>query len=119
MATATKPKPKAKSTSKSSSSARKTTARGATKSKPDTANPQTQAVEELREKRAAFDQPVVDTPVDVTDAGGEIEAINGDKLEVNAKGTTVELSFGGKTFEFDSEGCLAFQRKFGAAARGL
>jgi len=104
---------KSKSSS-SKSSSRKSTARGSTTRKPDTTSVAMKEFEDVRQKRAQFDLPVVDTPGPIAGAGGQVEAVDG-CIDVTAEGQTVVLNTHGKA-TLDGEGIKALQRKLSAAA---
>lgn len=118
MATATKKKPASSGSSssrKSSSSARKTTANSSTKTDKPAATEEAKLIEAIRDKRASYDQPVVDTPVPVLDVDPEVVGLDG-SLCLAADGQTVKVSVGGgKPVTLDSEGIKAAQRAFSKA----
>jgi hypothetical protein len=102
----------------SSSSSRKTTARSSTKTK-GSDSPEAKAIEELRDKRAEFDQPIVDTPVAVLEGGETVALDSDDRIEIVPLGSSVEVSLGGKTVTLDGEGVHSLQRHLARVAVGM
>jgi len=77
------------------------------------------AINEVREKRAAMDQPVVDTPVMVTE-GGETEPVDSkDRVELVPEGSTARLSIGSKSVLLDGEAVKSLQRHLTNVAAGM
>jgi hypothetical protein len=113
-----------KSSSSSKSTARKSSAKSSHKPDPK-ATGVGEAIDELRDKRAEFDQPIVDTPIAVL-AGGETESLEGrdsekdaDNIQIVPTGSSVELTLGGKTVTLDREGVHSLQRHLNKIAVGM
>lgn len=114
------------SSKSSSSSARKSTARSSTKSTSKAKSPELQAVEELRDKRASFDQPVVDTPVAIVE-GGETQTVEGraqkgdydERITLTAEGSTILIEWGSKSAHLDREGAHSLMRHLSNLGKGL
>lgn len=99
-------KPAAKKKS-STSSARKSTAASSHKPSGD-GSAFGEAVDELRDKRAEFTQPIVDTPVAVVGTGEvETQGEKTDNIEIVPLGSSVIVSIGGKSVTLDREGFLS------------
>lgn len=110
---------KTKSTTKrSSSSSRKTTAKSSTKPKPN-ATDAGEAIEELRDKRAEFDQPIVDTPVQVLEGGETVAIDSDDRIVITPLGSSAEVSIGNKKVTLDGEGVHSLQRHLARVAVGM
>lgn len=125
-ATAAKKSSSGSSSSSKSSSARKSTARSSTKSTSKKKSPELEAVEELRDKRASFDQPVVDTPVAVVE-GGETQTLEGraqkgdndERITLTAEGSTILIEWGSKSAHLDREGAHSLMRHLSNLGKGL
>lgn len=105
--------------SSSSGSKTKTTARSVQKTPDKKQSPEGAAINDLREKRAAMDQPVVDTPVAVL-SGGETETLEDkDRIEIVPEGSSAKVSIGNKSVTLDGEGVKSLQRHLSAVAAGF
>lgn len=112
-------KSKGSASKSSAKSAPKKTATSSHKTTGEKRSPFGGAVDELRDKRASFDQPIVDTPVAVVGTG-EVEALDSkDKIELVPTGSSVEVTIGGKTVALDREGVHTLSNQLRQVSVGM
>lgn len=97
---------------------KKTTAKSASKPTAKSGTPAA-AVDELRDKRAEFDQPIVDTPVQVLEGGETVAIDSDDRIEIVPEGSSAKVSLGGKSVTLDGEGVKSLQRHLDRVAAGF